>query len=365
MHPQKQPSLQYPISPQTEDEIDLVALLGVIWQGKWILLALVTFCLLASFVYLELTPKQYQVSENLYPLDAIQMAPVAPGNGGKELGYGVNIQDPNIFFRSALDSLGSLELQKQFWKSQFVLDDATPLEDASLDDFLRFRHSLDLSPPQQDRPASLSIRGNTPALIADRLTAFLNYVSTEVAVKSISKLLRAIDVSIERIDLAILQARTKADAEISDQIVDVREALEIATSLGIEEPEFSRLANVEITLFNSRQYLLGTKALKSELQALERRRNQDAFVPSLRELQDAKASLLADRERISRNVADFRPFTYSDSISPPLQPIGPKSTLILAMAVVFGLILGLVAIFIRHGIQSYKAREAAIVASEN
>lgn len=359
------PVKPYYLSPYTGDEVELIALFGIIWRGKWVVLAVIAFCLLVSGIYLWFTPKQYEISAKLYPIDAISMAIVAPGGGGEKLGYGVNIQDAEVFYRATIDSLDSFEYQRKFWISQSDFDPDVQLEGAALDEFLDFKRSLHLSMPEGDKPVVIRIIGDDPLIIADHLRLFLDYVAAEVAAKSISSLLRAVEVSIEQIDQAILQARIRANAEISDRIVSVAEALEIATSLGIEEAEFDRLANVEVTLFNSRQYLLGRKALTSELQALQRRRDKDAFVPGLRELQAAKASLLADQGRINRNIADFRPFVYPDSISPPLRPAGPKSVLIMVMALVFGLLFGIIVVFIRHGIHSYEVKHKVSLAAQS
>lgn len=351
------PEQAYHIALREKDEIDLIYLLEVIWQDKWALLVMVALSLLVSLAYLGYMPKQYQVLVKLYPIDTIQLAPVLPGNGGKELGYGVNIQDVEVFYRSAINDLNSLEYQKQFWIHHLGSRHYGPLEGAALDDFLDFRESLHLTESIEEKSASIRLTGDDPVLVSGYLSGFLGYVSARVSTTSISKLLEAIDTSIERIDQAILQARVKAEAEISDRIADITEALTIATSLGIEEAEFDRLANVEITLFNSRQYLLGEKALTFELKALERRRDKDAFVEGLRELQAAKASLLADRERINRNISEFRPLVYPKSISPPLKPVGPNNVLIVAVAMLIGGILGIIVVLVRHGLRSYQTRQ--------
>lgn len=358
MNSQKQSSPSGHITSQVGDEIDPILLLESVWRGKWILLAAIALSLITTLIYLVVMPKQFRISERLYPIDAVQMALVAPGNGGKVLGYGVDIQSAEVFYRSAIDKLGSLESKQRFWLSQSGLSgDDLLVEGELLDGFLDFSRSVRLTVLVVGESAVISIEGSDPVAVAHQLLGLLDYVAAKVAAESLAQLLQAIDVSIERIDQAIFQARTKANAEINDRIVNLTEALDIATSLGIEETEFSRLANVEVALFNDRQYLLGKRALTLELRALEQRQGKDAFVAQLRELQAAKASLLADRARISRNMTAFRPLVYPESISPPLLSVGSRKGLILVVSVVFGTIFGMVIVLIRYGIHGYQGNQ--------
>ena len=361
----KHPVTAYSLDSKVNDEIDLMLLVDILWRGKLVLAAVLALCLVFAVVYLVVTPSRYLISEKIYPIDNVMLVPVAPTESESLLEYAVDMQGVEVLYQSIIDGLSSLEYQKQFWQRQAsnsgdLSGEYTELEAAEIGDFLRFSHSIEVAEAVNGGMATVMLKGTEASLITEQLINFLDHVSAKVAAKSLGRVLDAINVNILRIDDAMHLARIQADAKIRDKIASIEEALIIAKALGIREPEFSRLANIEITLFNSRQYLLGEKALASELEALQQRRNRDAFVDGLRELQAAKALLIADRERIGRNLTSFRPVVYSESISPPLTPVWPRINLVLAVACLFGGVLGILVVFARHVVKGYRAKQKAI-----
>jgi len=347
---------------QIDDEIDLFGLAATLWRGKWLVMCVTLFCVALAVVYLWSIPQKYKIDFPVYAADSNQLLPLHISNHSKHLENGVSPLSAKALFRASMDKFDSTSVLKAFWLGESNPQEvgASPLVGERLTGLTRFVKSLKVVKKVENNEAmaSISLEGEDPELMAAQLEALLLHVSDTSLSSAVKIYLTAVDASLQRIDGAMALVRQEAQVTIDDQISNVVEARKIAAALGIVNSEFDKLANIEVKLFENRLYLLGTKALDAELQALDARKDNDSFASGLRELQAAKAGLDSDRQRIISNIAQVKAFDYPDHVSVPLEPVS-KKLLILIMSVFLGGMLGIVLVFVRQGIRGYQARSAA------
>jgi chain length determinant protein (polysaccharide antigen chain regulator) len=126
------------------------------------------------------------------------------------------------------------------------------------------------------------------------------------------------------------------------------EAIMITEKLGLNKPVSAgptlNINNVNTeTAYNSALYLLGSDLLVAERTVLEARKNDDAFIPELRDLQE----LLQKLQSLKIVKADFGVVTI-DQAAVYGEKIKPKTSIILAVAGVLGLMLGVFIALIRR-----------------
>ncbi|TQV85728.1 hypothetical protein FKG94_02475 [Exilibacterium tricleocarpae] len=350
------PANQIPLQSATvgsDDEIDLFELIAVVWNGRRVLLGLMVTAVTLAAIYVGLTPKLYNASADIYPVNTIQLALISPGFSADAENRATGELSPELLFNTALMKLHSENMAEQFLSTTGA--QVNP-QGANPQTAKQFLDALSVSKEKSGTRAAINLHGTQPQETATQLKAYLNFVSQAVIVSVSRDLLAALDASIQYIDRSMEQARQQAENKRLDKAAVLAEAADIAAALSIQEPRIDHLAHTEVTPFNDKLYLLGTRALQAELAALQSRKQKDAFIPELRQLEAAKSALLMDAEKVRQHQTSIDAFTLPASILAPTQPAAPKTALILIAAVVIGLIAGLVTVFVRQGIRAYKIR---------
>jgi chain length determinant protein (polysaccharide antigen chain regulator) len=152
----------------------------------------------------------------------------------------------------------------------------------------------------------------------------------------------------------IFSAREIALDKRMDRIAQLDEAIRITQKLGLNKPVSAgptlNINNVNTAAaYNSALYLLGSDLLVAEKTVLELRKNDDAFIPELRDLQGQLQKL----KSLKIVKADFGVMTV-DQAAIYGDKIKPKKSLILAVAGVLGLMLGIFIALIRRAVKNHR-----------
>lgn len=200
----------------------------------------------------------------------------------------------------------------------------------------------------------------------------------------ITRLTEVDQIERKKLEDQINALRMSAKTKRMDQIVTLTEAANVAESIGLIEKssllDNNALQNqdrnafyTEVTTQAQPLYLRGSKALRSEIKELTERSSDDPFIPGLRDLQDKLEILKTNRQieaLLARESND--PFieilrdkeselavlnafkidpnrvsvaTLDQAAFPPKKRESPKRSLIVALGVVGGLFLGIIAAF--------------------
>jgi len=194
----------------------------------------------------------------------------------------------------------------------------------------------------------------------------------------ITQLTQADDLEKIKISDEIKASRESAKNKRNDRIVVLNEAAIIAHSLGIlDNPSISYAKKSSVyTQVNGQAqplYMLGEKALKSEIQQLTLRTSDDPFIPELRVLQkkllllehnreiemlkvrandDAYIGSLRDKENelsklstIHLDPNSFSVMAVDQEAYPSYKHIKPKRLLIIVVGFILGLMMGIFTAF--------------------
>ena len=137
-----------------------------------------------------------------------------------------------------------------------------------------------------------------------------------------------------------------AKKQREDQIARLKEALKIAQNLGLDEPPKDRanyLLAISDKAIDELAYMRGSKALQAELQALQTRQNDAAFIPALMDI-----TLKLDKlNAIKLNNQILQTYYLSSPIAEPVRPVKPKKALIVILGLLLGGIIGVLFALIR------------------
>ncbi|WP_460086855.1 LPS O-antigen chain length determinant protein WzzB [Pseudomonas sp. H1_B04] len=327
------------MNAQSADDIDLIELARGVWGQKWLILgvALVVFIVAAAYAFL---------SKPVYEVKLFIMPPTQ--NGIAELNYGRGKStelDPysiqyvyDVFARN----LQGESLRQKFFNEIYLpsLDESQRKKVAFDRLYERFSRELVIKGPGKDTPDrfSITVQGADPARATAWAKAYVQRASETAESELIKNVTSEAAVRARNLEQRIISLRETAQRIREDRIQQLREALKIAKAIGLTSPTINSTAAVDITVEtgNKMDYQRGSKALIAEVEALESRSSDDAFISDLRSLQmryNFYRKLNVDSESISV-------YRQDGSVEVPESPIKPNKALILFLGAVAGLILG-------------------------
>ncbi|MDM3872369.1 Wzz/FepE/Etk N-terminal domain-containing protein [Porticoccus sp. W117] len=348
-------SNQYPAQEQAQysDEIDLVALCAKIWAGKWKIIAASIACLALAIVYLVVTPKSYLLETVIAPPIASDLEPIQPPEANGR--YTLSKITAGNAFELVKGYLQSENRRQAFWVNYHNLP-SEEISSESLESFLVFNDGLTIKPgKKEDVTVAVSLMSKAPDEEIQLISSFLKAINSQVVNELLSRMNQVLAIQKSKLLEDIERAKEKYRVQLQDDIIKLEEALTIARQMSIEDTPYKQLANIEVSVVNNR-FLLGTKTLSSQLEALKQRQGKDAFVPGLRALQDQMDLVEADLARLKKHRSDANTFQVLKPLSRPLKEESPKKALVLVLSLVLGGFLGLVWIMISGLSQAIRER---------
>ncbi|MDH4607306.1 Wzz/FepE/Etk N-terminal domain-containing protein [Pseudomonas sp. BN102] len=328
-----------PARDQQYNEIDLIELVRSVWKYK-------IFISVAAFVggfiaagYAYLSSPVYEARISFLPPSLSDIAPLSSGRSQIGLAPFL-VGDVYSVFTRNLESDDSL---RRFFKSVYLPSlreqDRDGVSRGKL--YSRFLKEFNVVAPDRLRPDrySLVVQGEDPEQISGWITTYVNQVAGESLEQAIQDARREVDVAASNLQQQIATLRATAKARRDDRIIQLKESLKVAEAVGLVKPPVlsgQTSDQLNAIMDGSLTYMRGSKALRAELNALQSRVSDDPFISPLRGLEE-KYELYASIAAVSPKVRVFR---QDGDVVVPDEPIKPKKTLIIALGVVLGGMLG-------------------------
>lgn len=339
------------------DEIDLFELIESIWKEKLLIIIITALATSLAVAYALITKPTYQTTTIFYQpsTSAIQDYNL----GRSEAGFSeFKVSDIYDIF---LTNLNSQQLRNEFFEEVY-LPSLTEEEQQAKRSALLNRLNSALTVKQANAKENkdlyqIVVELQDPEIAAQWANLYLQK-AIDLSKKEIAT---NIDAEIEKrkssITLRLENSLEKTKAERQDEIIRLKEALRIANDIGIVNPSLpDGKSTQEGANYVDRNltYMRGTKALKSQIEILETRKNDLAFVPDLQKL-IAELNLL---NALSLNFDKAEVVRIDKKALIPDTPIKPKKTLTVLVGGVLGGMLGVFAALLRTAIRQRKQNKA-------
>jgi len=335
---------QVPQRDNYDDEIDLFELWDKLWSQKLFIAAITAIVVLIAVAYLSVAKIIYQAEAYFLPplqqdVQLLNIPGVSVGNTSEKV------------YSEFQKNLLSRQVRREFFDSKGLIKLYVKEDDKTVsvnDVFAKiFNKNLNVNLPKKGKgeTVSISFKLTDQALSAALLNEFIQFSVSTTLNEFIISINTEVKNRIDILDEKVLAMRKLASIRRQDKIVQLEEALSLAMAAGIVEANINDSAN---TL--NMDYMRGTKVIESEIKILKSRKNDDSFIPELRNLEEKLAylsSIKIDRENV--RIASIDQQAYI-----PESPIKPKKILVLAISIVLGGMLGIMLAFIRSAIQSRK-----------
>ncbi|MBD3755177.1 MAG: LPS O-antigen chain length determinant protein WzzB [Gammaproteobacteria bacterium] len=331
-----------PAPAYAEDEIDLLELWNSLWEQKWLIAGITAFISAGGLAYALLATPTYKAESYFLPplqqdVEALNM------QGAKNITVAA-------VYQAFLQNLQSRALRREFYQANQIESVLSNGESVARPEVLfekEFNKRLVLDVPKKGNIdfTSLSFEFRNPEQSAMWVNAFVAFV----AKKTRDDLVMNVRVSIES-DIKVVKEQIDAKRALAkerrfDRIAMLREALAIAESVGLRKPMIDQAANNL-----SMEYMRGADAIKAEIVTLEARQSDDPFIEGIRDLEERLNYL-----KVSQVDADkVRVVRVDQPASVPDSPIKPNKSLIVAVSLVLGLMLGVFIALIRQAVKKRK-----------
>ena len=367
----------------TSDEIDLIELIEIIWDGKWLITAITAaFAILFVGILFQIPPS-FEARIDIAALDKTQIASFAPLNDtpgisqpiysdGSLIGQkGVIISED--LFRSFI---AELSLGQAFSKAHAEIDpdfinfDGTEPEKREALSDLRENYSISIDKNNELR-ATLKFSTDDKLLARAILTNGFKAINENLRIDNLRgvaniklSIANNLNFKIDETETAIANALANYKNETAASLAQLTEQAAIARQLGIADNQAGLAArgangiginvNSDLPL-----YLRGFKALDKEIALIKGRGTGDAllpYVPNYPELAAELTTLTTDKrlERIEKGIA-LTPLIDPENfvaVQYDLDAVVYKSSinkrLIVILATLVGSIIAVIFVLLRH-----------------
>lgn len=354
-----------------DDEIDLFELWDGLVAEKLTIFAGFVITVLLATVYAFSVKPVYQAESYLLPPSVEKVFPmnelaiVLDTDGGVNTPMSVFTQ-----FQATLESRQTLKLV--FDKYNLINSYNADIGSLSEMDkikaeklaFSKFIKDFSINRPTGKEVSTAVSVSLALSLTAQEAADILNYLVTIAEQQTIHKIYKQILAEKQsRVGLLndrISSVRKVASDKRLDRIAQLDEAIMITATLGIHKPVSAgptlNINNVNTeAVYNSALYLLGSDLLNAEKSVLALRKNDDAFIPELRRLQEQLQKL----QSLKVVESDFGVMKI-DQVAIYGDKIKPKKSLILAVAGVLGLMLGVFIALIRRAVKNRRQASLSV-----
>ena len=327
------------------DEINLDNFLKKIVESKNILLGIIIISFVSSiFIALSKT-ETFKADAYLIPPESryIQPLNVFLSDGYRLARSSFTRGD---VYRTFVLNMQSRRFQRRFFfeKEIYKNYEETNLEKSfEVNFYNNMRFSLDSKitdrSNRQEQFLKVSFIGLNPELSAKWLNDYIQMVNIITSQDFVDGVNVLISNTKNTLSSEINSKKNLAEQIKQDRIVLLEEAFSIAEDLNIIDREKS-LSNQQNVILSKDEnissksplYLLGTKAIRSEINTLKNRNNSESFIPGFRQLQEKAKAL----DSIKVDAVNVRSAQIDQKAITPISRYEPKRKLIVLLGLITG-----------------------------
>lgn len=333
---------------QDANEFDAFQIARALWSQLWVIISVTAIAVVLGMMYAFFSERVYEARAYLVPPTQSDIADL---NVGRTKEFDLEPYTIEHVYRLFLRNLLSESLRQEFFESTYLPslseDEKKRSQDALYAEFLK---KMKVSPVTADEIGRYSVIAQTAD--AEESVDWVKKYIKHAELQALNELTKNVSyeakIRAQNMDWEINAKRDAGEAVREDTLVKLRAALSIAEATGVQRPVmiFDGSPNAAATnMTGEMSFLRGVEALRAEIKNIEGRSSNDAFLTGLRELQ-AKKSFFEKLAVTSPRIDMYR---YDGEVEVPQDAIKPKRTLVVLLALILGLMLGvLVALSLHH-----------------
>lgn len=347
MSPNTPPQYQ-PKAPVYADDIDLFELFQSLWQQKVLIVIITAVITALALVYAITITPIYKAQASLTPPSADAIQGYNEGRMEAFSNTGVKEFTPDDVGLAYLNNSKSLQLRNAIFEEVYLPSLTAEEQESSRDSLLqKFNKIVTIKqsdPENNPNLYQISIELDNPVVAAELVKQYIEAVTAATKLEFKKNIEAEQKIRINALKSQIKALLDTAKNEREDKIYQLKEALYIAESIGLEDSSpVSDKASLGGYIDNDLIYNRGAKLLRAQIEVLENRSVDEPFIKGLREL-NAQLELLQAYKLDDTKVSVV---TVDEAAEVPSTPIKPNKKMIVAIGIVLGGMLGVFAALVR------------------
>jgi len=336
------------------DEIDLRKLFGILWENKLIIFAITAFFGITGVAYALLAQQEWSAKavvaaplpaqleqlqlrfENIVTLRDINKTSEA-NNTNNNTDLFADLSE-NKLFADFIQAFDSFDNKCEFLKINGYVQQKDMMDEHTLQGFFEKQANRISAKQKKNEPLfTLSFVAENAQEAKKRLDKYLNYIQAKEEITKNKQLAGKITSQIKKFTFNYQIKTADTFKRLQDDIIRTEYALRISKTAGIEAP-VANLNNQSIFTID-----LGAKALNEKLKILKEIKNPEFLNPALADVRlqlDSWQALPQEKVSISS-------FHFLQSPSESIVRDKPKRSLVVALAIFAGLMLGVMIVLFR------------------
>lgn len=329
------------------DGIDLLALILVLWRQKWLILFTTFLCTFVGIVFIWFAKPVYEVKAYVFPPTEGDIAAFNYGKSVKKNPF-LKVFSVEDIYGIFTHNLFSQSMKQLFFKEVFLPsfpeNHNKKLSYGTM--FDKFESALTIKQAKQIPTDYIITVRNHNASIAEEWAQRYIALVNERTVADVRQIIQSQNNNIVNgLKLKIDIAKKVAQKRRQDQLIQLKEDLNIASAIGLNAPFYSQEKDYSLQANKAvPRYLRGAKALQTQINIISSRKSDDPFSTELRYAQEE----LSFYKNINVNTGSVAVFRLDGKIEALDRPVSPKKSIIIIASMMIGLFLGLSIAFIRN-----------------
>lgn len=340
------------VNDNNDDEIDLFELIITLWKSKGLIIGitLLSTIIAGLIAFLVITP-EFKATTIITQPQPYQIEKLNLGltqGDSKNSNSSVKPIDAESVFKTLSNTLNSKDLQRQFFRSNFLPhQNKTTIED-NQKGFAAFQKMLSISGINKDNnQVNITLTSNNPKLAYNLVNEYLDLANATASQTILKNRTAEINSAIYNLESAIKSLESELKAENNFRLSQLKNAYKTAKNLNIITPQEK----------GTELYQQGTEALTSQISFLE---SQLENYTGNKEY-NALTSELAKYKAITQpSASEITSYSVDLIAEIPENPEKPNKKLIIIIGFLLGGVLGMVFVLLRQSIRNYKLRNQNI-----
>lgn len=338
------------IKKMTDDEIDLRELIIVLWQGKWWIVLSMLVVVLIALGYIVSASPVYRVAATVtqpverdlsdYNLHVAEYSMLLAGAGQR-----APHMMPREAFKAFLTAFTNPAYKKEIFNE--LQRQSSSGSGHAAQSWQTFDSALDIHINKEETTAEIFMESSDPENSAQLINEAIRQAEQLGKEVLLAKLQNEIAQAIRQLEMEKKSLENSARIDLEIQLEQLERALEIAQKIGLSEPYRGVFADLQ----GGTAYMRGTRALQAEIEVLGQQLQEQSYLgtPGLGSIDDRLQGLNA----ISIEPERLAVLEVVNQAQPPKTPIRPKKQLVLAVAILLGLMLGVFIVLVKHAFRDF------------
>jgi chain length determinant protein (polysaccharide antigen chain regulator) len=343
-----------------DDEIDLFELIETLWKEKLTIIGLTLLFAFGGVGYALLSTPSYEATASLLPPTQKDIAELTKADSlafSESTSTSTSTSVYSLFARV----LNSNQLRMAFL-SQPEINAIFNVEGSTEQGVWKsVNEAVKVNVPTKGAVEKIDVIAthSDPVVAANLANSFVELALNKTREQLVSDFNEQLNQRIEAVEGQVASREATYVTNVEKEVLKLKDALVIANQINQKSPiDIQQLIEASSTTMMvdelRRLYRLGSDALEAEIAMLNERKKDKKLVPGLTGLQQQLALLKStsvDPERVIPAQIDLAAMV-------PEYPVKPKKSLIVALAVVLGGMLGVVFVLIRQAVRNRKVKTA-------